>query len=240
MIGIVVNLFSGVYIGRLMTDFLCRCSTPHMARWVPVLKLPYVEWRWYGYVFSIITSVAGVAWFAFGHLFTNDTFQRNFDIDFTGGNAAQVVFHDKSLQDVRATIVKAYDSDKQLKLLAPNELRIQPHFATLGGDHSKSREWVFRARDQEGGSLELERNDLQASAAIEKKIIDLREATTQQNPEAKKIEDELKDMDARIAASASKISSAPRPSRASSRRPRQQRWQGRRRDHRGPRRRQWW
>ncbi len=204
MIGIVVNLFSGLYIGRLCTDWLCRHKpTLSMARWVPVLRLPYVEWRWYGYVFSIVTSVAGVAWFAFGHLASHDSFERNFDIDFTGGNAAQVVFHDAmTVPEVRGTIVKAFDADKQgLNLLAPSELRIQPYFAALGGDHSRSREWVFRARDQQGGILEQQREGLQVTrAALQQKIIDLREASNnQQNPEAKKLEaNDLKALDKQI------------------------------------------
>ncbi len=212
MIGIVVNLFSGMYIGRLLTDWLCRNKpTLSMARWVPVLRLPYVEWRWYGYVFSIITSVAGVGWFAFGHLASHDSFQRNFDIDFTGGNAAQVVFHDApSVPEVRATITAAYAADKDgLSLLAPNELRIQPYFASLGGDHTRSREWVFRARDQQGGVLEREREQLQEQrAGIEKKIIDLRESSNnQQNPEAKRIENtELKAIDEQISQRTEQIS----------------------------------
>jgi protein-export membrane protein SecD/preprotein translocase SecF subunit len=203
MIGIVVNLFSGMYIGRLLTDWLTRSrQSLSMAHWVPVLKLQYVEWRWIGYIFSIVTAVAGLGWFACGHLVQGGSFERNFDIDFTGGNAAQVVFDQPKTQvEVNDAIQGAYGKDsKQFNLLSPHELRIQPYFASLGGDHRASREWVFRARDEEGGRLETLRSDLERQRLqVEHQIEDLREKNGTKDPEAKKLElGALHDLDVQI------------------------------------------
>jgi SecD/SecF fusion protein len=61
MIGIVVNLFSGVYIGRMLTDWWCaKRETVSMSEFfMRSWQFPYVEKRWFGYAFSVITAVAG-------------------------------------------------------------------------------------------------------------------------------------------------------------------------------------
>ncbi len=192
MIGIVVNLFSGVYIGRLLTDWLCRKKvTVSMASWVPTVQLPYVEWRWVGYVFSIVTGLVGLGWFLFGHHVVGGTFERNFDIDFTGGNAAQVVLKEPyTLGQVEQAIAKAYESDpKNLNLLDPRELRKQPYFAELGGNHAASREWVFRSRDEEGGQIESKRSELEKTRAdLQRQAEEAREKDGLQSAEAKEIQ----------------------------------------------------
>ena len=160
MIGILVNLFSGIYAGRLFTDWLCR-GKEHvkMASWVPALRLPYVEWRWFGYSFSVITAVLGILYFAFGHKLHGTSFESKFDIDFTGGNMVQMIFQEPhDMSEVQTSIKKAYDQAAQdLNLLNPEDLRMQAYFATLG-ESGKSRQWVFRGRDEKGSALEAERD----------------------------------------------------------------------------------
>lgn len=161
MIGIAVNLFSGIYVGRMITDWLCRGrDTLTMAAWVPALRLPYVEWRHWGYGFSFLTGVLGAGWFLFGHKLGGGSFERNFDIDFTGGNMVQVIFKEpKSLNEVEAKVHAALEAlrgkGEQAGLL--DDLRMQPYVAALGDDGSKSRQWVFRGRDEEGSRLEAQR-----------------------------------------------------------------------------------
>ena len=123
MIGIAINMFSGIYVGRMLTEWFCRGrETVTMAAWVPPLVLPYVEWRRSAYIFSIITGILGAAYFAFGHLMVpNGSFQRNFDIDFTGGNMVQVVFKEphslKSVEEaVKAAIKEVKAKSKEPRI----------------------------------------------------------------------------------------------------------------------------
>jgi len=76
-----------------------------MASWVPALRLPYVEWRWYGYTFSLVTGPPVSLVRLRSLAIPGSTFERNFDIDFTGGNAAQVVLKEpKSLDQIERAI----------------------------------------------------------------------------------------------------------------------------------------
>jgi SecD/SecF fusion protein len=178
IIGIVVNLFSGVYIGRMLTDWMCaKVETVKMASWVPELKLPYVEWRRAGYAFSIVTAVMGIGWFAFGHKLSGGSFERNFDIDFTGGNMVQVIFKEElTAERIDQAIATAHAKDPQaLALIDPQELRKQPYFAEFGGSSPASRQWVFRSRDEQGGELEAARAVVEKQRAkLQHQIDDLR------------------------------------------------------------------
>ncbi len=194
MIGIIVNLFSGVYLGRLLTDWLLRkvesvnmSDVLHRPSWMA----PYVELRRFGYAFSIITSVLGVAWFAFGHHVKGGGFDRNFDIDFTGGNMVQVIF-DQELkgEEVESIVTKAHAGDPKLNLIEPSELRKQPYFAEFGLGGA-SRQWVFRAPDPEGTRLEHERAEIDVQRGrLQRQVDDLRTAKVPNEAEARKIEKE--------------------------------------------------
>jgi preprotein translocase SecF subunit len=193
MIGIAINLFSGIYIGRLFTDWLCRGRhTLSLASWVPALRLPYVGWRHIGYAFSIITGVLGAGWFAFGHLIMHDSFERNFDIDFTGGNMVQVIFKEaKDLTAVERAIKAAHD-EKPVELNLLKELRMQPYVASIGDDASKSRQWVFRGRDEAGSKLEAQRDVLEEGrVALQKQALDLRNAQPPKESEARAVDKEI-------------------------------------------------
>lgn len=202
MVGIVVNMFSGVFIGRLLTDWLCRkIDDVKMASWIPELRLPYVAWRKIGYAISIITAAGGLAWFAFGHHVTGGGFDRNFAIDFTGGNMAQVIF--KEPQDeasVRTILHEAHNRDaKAFNLLDPEELSKQPYFADFGVGGGKSRQWVFRARDDEGSRLEKEREGLEKErAGLNRQADALRQRDIPDEAGARAIEERIKPLSARI------------------------------------------
>ena len=190
MIGIAINLFSGIYVGRLFTDWLCRGrQTLSLASWVPALRLPYVGWRHIGYAFSIITGVLGAGWFAFGHLIMHDSFERNFDIDFTGGNMVQVIFKEpKTLSDVEHAIKQAH-GEKPTELNLLDELRMQPYVANIGDDASRSRQWVFRGRDEEGSRLEAERDIKEENrSALQKEANDLRNLPVPKEADARELD----------------------------------------------------
>jgi SecD/SecF fusion protein len=192
MIGIVVNLFSGIYVGRLLTDWMCRGKElVKMEAWVPALKLPYIEWRHYGYAFSIITGVLGALYFAFGHYINGRSFESNFDIDFTGGNMVQVIFKEPhTMSQVEAAIKAAHAAEpKTLDLLDPGDLRMQAYVANVGDDASRSRQWVFRGRDEEGSRLETERDAKeQERIDLQRQAEKLRNEATPQETEARKLQ----------------------------------------------------
>lgn len=160
-VGVAVSMFSGVYVGRLLTGLLCRgVETVRMASLVKEIRLPYVGWRRASYSLSLLTGLAGILYFAVGHkLHEHGSFNRNFEIDFTGGNLAQVIFTEElGPQDVKAALAAAWASDpKQFDLLNPAELAApQAYFTTVAGG-TKSRQWVFRGRDEVGAGIEAER-----------------------------------------------------------------------------------
>ena len=203
MIGIVVNLFSGVYIGRMLTDWWCAkreevsMSEFFMRSW----KAPYVEWRWFGYAFSVITAVAGALYFAFGHSLHGSSFERNFDIDFTGGNMAQVIFKEElNGAKIEEIVNAAHAKDsKNSQLLDPAELRKQPYFAEFGGGKDASRQWVFRSRDEEGGALEAKRADLEAQRGkLQREADRLRAQDKPDEVKAKALDAEIKPLTAQI------------------------------------------
>jgi protein-export membrane protein SecD/preprotein translocase SecF subunit len=205
-IGIVVNLFSGVYVGRLLTDWLCRGKTTlTMASWVPAMRLPYVRMRWISYIFSIVTAVVGLAWFAWGQNIRGGTFEGNFDIDFTGGNMVQVILKEERTMDqiaqaVAAAHAKLPAETQKTSLINPHELRYQPYFSEFGNANA-SRQWVFRVRDDEGSAIEAKRRVFEEqSAAIYREIISLRDAGAGKDKidaklaEQKPIDDQVRDL----------------------------------------------
>ncbi len=206
IIGVVINLFSGVFVGRLLTDWLYRRRTDApMARWIPELHLPYVEWRWYGYIFSIVTSILCLGWFAIGHKIMGTTFERHFDIEFTGGNMAQVIFKrpvapGEVEQAVQAAWDKLSPEQRKASMLDPAELRKQPYHPEFGGG-SSSRQWMFRGRDEEGSQLESARAEIEEQrAVIVRKIKVLRDVGKNEKVDevrVKKLEAELRPLDER-------------------------------------------
>jgi SecD/SecF fusion protein len=194
MIGIAINMFSGIYVGRMLTEWFCRGrETVTMAAWVPPLVLPYVEWRRSAYIFSIITGILGAAYFAFGHLMVpNGSFQRNFDIDFTGGNMVQVVFKEaKSMKSVEEAVKTAIKEAKNKAPSLLDDVRMQAYIP-VGAASTDSRQWVFRGRDEAAGGIEAERSALEEQrSALTRKAQGLRNATPPNEVEARKIDKEI-------------------------------------------------
>ncbi len=204
MIGVSISMFSGIFVGRMITDWLYRGKeTAAMASWIPELHLPYVEWRVFGYVFSIVTAVLALGWFSLGHLFTGGTFDRHFDIEFTGGNMAQVIFkRPVASSEVEQAVQAAWNnlSPEQRKdsVLDPAELRKQPYHPEFGGG-SSSRQWMFRGRDEEGSKLETERAAIEEKRTVlVRKIKVLRDVGKNEKvdqAQVNKLEAELKPLD---------------------------------------------
>jgi SecD/SecF fusion protein len=190
MIGLAINMFSGVYVGRLITDYLTKGrETVTMASWIPPIKLPYVAWRFYGYTFSGLTGLMGLCYFMFGHLLTNSSFQRNFDIDFTGGNMVQVIFKEsQTLSSVEKAVQSALAAQRD-KLPLLDDVRPQPYVANIGDDTSSSRQWVFRGRDEIGSQLEAQRTVLEEERAeLVRSANAARNATPPNDVEARRID----------------------------------------------------
>jgi SecD/SecF fusion protein len=198
VIGIGISMFSGVYVGRLLTDWLTRGrQMVSMSSFFKPMPFGYVRLRWAMYVLTALTAVAGMGYFAFGHkLHPGQGFDRNFDIEFTGGTMVQVSFgQDLSKTDIDAAFAAAWAKiplDKRDdSLLDPADIQAQPYFASLAQASKSSRQWVFRVRDVQGAVLERERNEIeQQRGEIVRQIEALRTATPPDAAGARKLERE--------------------------------------------------
>jgi protein-export membrane protein SecD/preprotein translocase SecF subunit len=192
LLGVAISLFTNVYVGRMLTDMFCRrMRTITMANLVPELKLPYTGMRKFSYALSILTGAAGLLWFCFGHRLAGGSFERNFDIDFTGGNMAQVIFQQpKTFESVESAIKAAHLKDPEASnLLDPADIRIQPYFAEFGGDTKESRQWIFRGRDEAGSAIEGKRQAIENQRAkFRREAAKAREATPPDEVAAKAAE----------------------------------------------------
>ncbi len=178
MIGIAISLFSGIYVGRLLTDLLCRGrQTLNMMYLFKPVHLAYCHYRKLSYALVALTAVIGIGYFLVGHKLTpGQSFERNFDIEFTGGTMVQVGFtQPQGPQAVEQALEKAWAAvpvDKRPEsLLNPREIQRQPYVENLTQGGSDSRQWVFRVRDIKGGQLERQRHELEtASTKVLKRI----------------------------------------------------------------------
>jgi len=202
-VGVAVSMFSGVYIGRMITELLCKGRDKvSMAGLIPQIRLPYVKWRKFSYALSFLTAVLGLGYFCFGHLlYERGSFNRNFDIDFTGGNLVQVIFTDKlSPDEVRADLRKAWDEHGEtLDLLDPAELASpQAYFPTLAGG-TDSRQWVFRGRDETGANREAERAELdQQRGELQREIDRARDPDHSDEAHARSLEPQVRELTEKI------------------------------------------
>ncbi|MBA3684872.1 MAG: protein translocase subunit SecD [Planctomycetes bacterium] len=195
-VGVAVSMFSGVYIGRLLADlFTMRRQTLSMANMVPELRLPYVGWRRVSYTLSFITGIIALGWFGFGHLIVGGSFNRNFDIDFTGGNLVQVTFaKELDADQVRESLGKAWQSsNERFDQLDPAELAAPQGYYSGLGSVGATRQWVLRGRDLGGAELETQRAKLDSERGAKQKRID--QARAKEQPDeaaARALEAELK------------------------------------------------
>lgn len=208
VIGIAISMFSGVYLGRYLTELLCRGRPAvSMAALFKPIVLPYVGLRKPMYALTVLTALAGIGWFAFGHRLAGGGFDRNFDIEFTGGTMVQVSFTremDKDAIDaaLRAAWERQPPEARAASLIDPREIQYQPYFASLADIGRSSRQWVFRVRDVEGAALERERHRLeQERGAVLREIDAKRSASPPDTAGARQLERErLAPLAQRIAA----------------------------------------
>lgn len=201
MIGLTISMFSGVYVSRMINDWLCRRREGVWMSQVlvrPSWRFPYVAWRHVGYAVSILTGLFGIGWFLFGHhLSKGRTFDSNFDIDFTGGNMVLVNFREpKEFEAIETAVQKAWAAlpadQRPGSMVDPAELRKQAYFAELGKGGA-SRQWAFRARDEEGGRLEAERAEIELQRGKVQRELDV--LRTEDRPDPAKV----KALEARVA-----------------------------------------
>jgi SecD/SecF fusion protein len=198
IIGVGISLFTGIFCGRLITDWLCRgCATVSMSSFFKPMPFGYVKVRGISYVLTFLTAIAGLGWFAFGHRLTpGATFERNFDIEFTGGTLVQLSFQEPQTapaieQALAAAWAKIPEDRRAVSLLAPGELQKQPYFASLAEAGESSRQWVFRVRDLQGAALEAELSELQRQrAAVVREQLALREGAQPDPAAAKRLDKE--------------------------------------------------
>lgn len=165
MIGIGTSMFSALYVGRWLTElFLRDRATAKVPRIVGEVRLPYLKMRGGAFVISLILAVGGMSMF-----FSGDT-DRHFDIDFTGGNMAQVTLDEAMTNEqVLALLGTAHQADPEaLDMIDPKAIQLQPYFKDFGAGGSASRQWSFRARDPQAREIEGRKS------AIERELIDAR------------------------------------------------------------------
>jgi SecD/SecF fusion protein len=192
IIGIAISMFSGIYVGRLITDWLTRGRQQvSMSTFFKPMPFGYVRMRWVSYILTIVTAVAGVGYFAFGHkLHPGQGFDRNFDIEFTGGTMVQVAF-DKPLTKAEVDAALAGVTGAAAELVRPGEVQAQPYFPTLAQAGDASRQWVFRVRDVEGAGLERRKAELEAERGeVVRELERLRSAVPPDLAGSKRLENE--------------------------------------------------
>lgn len=193
MIGIGISLFAGIYVGRMLTDWLCRKrDTLSMSSLFKEMPAPYVQLRKISYALTLLTAIAGMGWFLFGHKITGGGFDRNFDIDFTGGNMVQVVFKEpQSMEGVQKALKEA-EAKQPADARTLDDVRAQAYVAEFGQPAASSRQWMFRGRDEPATRIEAERNRLEAERAdLARQAKALRDENPPNEVEARQIDKQI-------------------------------------------------
>lgn len=115
-IGIVLNLYTAVYISRIVMNVLERGRVTKklkMMNAIPVLNIDFVGKQVIASAVSIVLIVAGLAAFAVRGA-------ANYDIDFTGGVMVSMRFTEtQNADDVRTKLEKTFGSNITLEELSP-------------------------------------------------------------------------------------------------------------------------
>ena len=133
MIGILASMFGAIYLGRLLTDFFYRKQEKAKVFHLGVPNPRLSEKRKPAFALSLIVAIVGFGYFLFG----KDSFNSNFDIDFTGGNQLQVTFGNEfNVEEVDQKFAQAFESDKEGNdLLNPANIQVLPYL--------KTRQWCW-------------------------------------------------------------------------------------------------
>lgn len=196
IVGVGISLFTGIYVGRFITDFLTRKrQSLSMSSFFKPMPFGYVRLRFLSYALTLVTAIAGISYFAFGYkLHPGQGFDRNFEIEFTGGTMVQVSFaKPMAKSDIDGALDAAWakvPADKRDgSLLDPDGIQAQPYFSALGQADGASRQWVFRVRDVVGAGLERDRAELERQRGdLLREIERLRTATPPDTAGARKLE----------------------------------------------------
>ncbi len=144
-IGLVMNLYTAVYISRLVMNILERSrllKRLNMMGLIPVLNYDFVGKQVIASIASLVLIVIGmVAFFARGG--------ANYDIDFTGGASVTMQFNDVQKTDtVREGLEKTFNKNITVEELTP--------FGTL----SKGK--YFRLRVANEGEKDISKDEVEA------------------------------------------------------------------------------
>jgi len=144
IIGLAMNLFTAVYVSRLIMNILERSRTikqVKMLSLVGVTNFDFVGKQVIASVASIILIVAGlVAFFVRGN--------ANYDIDFTGGVSVTMQFNDvQKTEEVRDKLEKTFNKNITVEELTP--------FGSL----TKGRH--FRLRVANEGDVDIKQSDVE-------------------------------------------------------------------------------
>jgi protein-export membrane protein SecD/preprotein translocase SecF subunit len=193
MIGIGISLFAGIYVGRMLTDWLCRKrDTLSLSSLFKEMPAPYVQLRKVSYTLTLLTAIAGMGWFLFGHKVTGGGFDRNFDIDFTGGNMVQVVFKEAQAMDAVQKALAAAEAKQPADARTLDDVRAQAYIAEFGQPTATSRQWMFRGRDEPATRIEAERTRLEAERAeLARKAKELRDEKVPNEVEARQFDKQV-------------------------------------------------
>ena len=207
IVGVGISLFTGIYAGRLITDFMTRrLQSISMSSFFKPVHFGYVRLRMASYILTAVTAAAGIGYFAFGYkLHPGQGFDRNFEIEFTGGTMVQTSFlKPLAKADVDAALAAAWAKipleTRESSLLDPEAILAQPYFPSLAEAGGASRQWVFRVRDVVGAGLERTRSEIEDERAkVIREIETLRGATPPDMAGAKRLEKErMEPLSARI------------------------------------------
>jgi SecD/SecF fusion protein len=144
-IGIVMSMFSALYLGRLIFDILER------KRWITSIRMGSLigptSWNFIGkttiaLICSLVVIVGGMAtFFARG--------ENNLDIDFRGGSMVSFRFEDNpTVDEVRAALDAAFESDISLERLS-----------VVGEDRQETTLFRMRTTEQNAESVAQTIND---------------------------------------------------------------------------------
>jgi SecD/SecF fusion protein len=154
MIGIATTLFSAVFVGRMVNEWLYRkLKTVKIRSVFPAVYLPYTKYRFLAIGLSVVIGVGSWAWFFTGKPSLDD----RFGVDFTGGHQLQVNFSQPfTAAELRRRFETALAAapDSQLD---PANLSLQGYFAGFEGTAEATRQWMLKGRDPEGAVLERQR-----------------------------------------------------------------------------------
>ena len=181
MIGILTTMFSAIYVGRMVNEWLFRrLKTVTIRSVFPPVYLPYTKWRFLAMALSLVIGIGSWAWFFTGKSSLDD----RFGVDFTGGHQLQVNFSQPfTAAELRIRLATAAGSDGS-SLLAPANLSLQGYFAGFEDSSDATRQWMLKGRDPASAVLERQRATLEDQQAALNRELERLQALQQEGDPA--------------------------------------------------------